>query len=97
MKNLIAPAIIVLVGYFLLMQSKPVDPVEARRKLLDWANEGGDSEKTKDIFRNRMTDAEILVTYDFVFNYVLTGKKVEVHSPMYYKIDAISVKYNIFT
>lgn len=74
---------------------------QKKSQLLQWSEaQRTDSAETKARFKQiigEMTDPEINAVYDFIFNYVVTGKTVPQGSTIYYAIQAISTKYNIFT
>jgi hypothetical protein len=72
-----------------------------RQALINWnrynTNDSPASIQTFEGVLNRMTDDEIVSTYDFIFNYANKGIRVPEGSALYYAIAAISNKYNIFT
>lgn len=104
--NYTVPIILAGGTFFLLqMQKKKFDSVPQTRAgqvtaLTTWANTGGDSAESKQLFiaaLNQMSDSELLDVYNFVFNYFMKGAKPEPGTTLYNSILAISSKYQIFT
>lgn len=78
-----------------------IDLNQERQALINWINSGGDSYETKQRFANMVnnvfTASELDAVYQYVFNYLSTGVQLTSSNPLYYQIQAISSKYNIFT
>jgi len=68
-----------------------------RQALINLArNTSGDKAAIEAIFR-QMTNAEVGITYEYIFNWVNKGRKLEQGSPLWQQVQAIGTKYNIFT
>lgn len=64
-----------------------------RSALINLNKETG--EDTKVFYQ--MSDTEISDVFTFIFDYVKKGKKLTQDNPLWYRIEAIGKKYNIFT
>jgi hypothetical protein len=96
------------VGVYFFIKSKSSTPNgtminlnQEKTALINWINSGGDSETTKANFANMvnniMTASEIDALYVYVFEYAQKGLQVPQGDPLYYQIQTISHKYNIFS
>ena len=84
-----------LVGYYVLVVDQ-----SPRKKLIRWAEDNTQPDervRVLNIFSSLMSDSEASDTWDYLRNYAIPNVQLPMSNPLYSRIMAISVKYNIFT
>ena len=98
------------IGYFvgfsafvvlLFSCQQSAETTHKRNQLADFVQSGTDSQAEKDrlsdLFLSVISDEEVHVVHEFIFNYVKFGKYPREGSVLQIQISKISAKYNIFT
>lgn len=97
MQNLLLIGLVLGAGY-LFLKERPATPstvpLDKRKWLSDFANKNNSPTAVAAIAK--MSTAEIDAAYDYIANYYLKGIK-EIPATLARQIDAISIKYQIFT
>lgn len=93
--------ILIAAGAYLIFRNKSgstASTFDKKNSLINYSQQNFGSESNIFVEAvNLMNDVEIAATYDYIFNYWIKGIQLVQGSSLYNQVQAISLKYNIFT